>query len=229
MLTHGPSVVNNGLVLALDAADKNSYPGSGTTWTDLSGNGNNGTLYNGVGYNSSNGGSLTFNGSNQYAISPSLASFQFGNGNLTIDSWVYINSIPLSNGYAIYDNQVLGGLGSRTDSFVLLIDNSGKLNVFSGGQFRGQSSNTLSVNTWYNIILTRTSSLWNYYINSNVDSTSYTQSINLTAGGCVIGRISDASAYYMNGIISNIKVYNRALTPLEIQQNYNALKSRFGL
>ena len=66
-LNHGGKpIVTDGLVLCLDAANPKSYPGSGTTWTDLSGNGNNGTLVNGVGYNSDNGGSLSFDGVNDY-------------------------------------------------------------------------------------------------------------------------------------------------------------------
>ena len=65
-LSHSPSIVTNGLVLCLDAANSKSYPGSGTTWTDLSGRGNNGTLVNGVGYNSGNLGSLVFDGVDDY-------------------------------------------------------------------------------------------------------------------------------------------------------------------
>jgi hypothetical protein len=65
-LSHSPSIVTDGLVLCLDAGNPKSYPGSGTTWTDLSGNGNNGTLVNGVGYSGSNLGSLVFDGSNDY-------------------------------------------------------------------------------------------------------------------------------------------------------------------
>ena len=63
---YGPKIVTDGLVLCLDAADQNSYPGSGNTWYDLSGNGNNGTLVNGVGYNSGNLGSLVFGGVDDY-------------------------------------------------------------------------------------------------------------------------------------------------------------------
>jgi hypothetical protein len=65
-LSHSPSIITQNLVLCLDAANPKSYPGSGTTWTDLSGNGNTGTLVNGVGYNSGNLGSLSFDGVNDY-------------------------------------------------------------------------------------------------------------------------------------------------------------------
>ena len=63
----GPTIVNNGLILALDAADNNSYSGSGTTWSDLSGNNNTGTLTNGPTFGSTNGGTIVFDGTNDYA------------------------------------------------------------------------------------------------------------------------------------------------------------------
>ena len=63
-LSHSPKIVTNGLVLCLDAADQKSYPGTGTTWFDRSGNGNNGTLIGGVGYNSTNAGIIVFDGIN---------------------------------------------------------------------------------------------------------------------------------------------------------------------
>jgi hypothetical protein len=81
----GPDLVQNGLVLALDAADKNSYRGTGTTWSDLSGNNNTGTLTNGPTFNGGNGGSIVFDGVDDYA--------DFGNvlaslTNLTLECFV---------------------------------------------------------------------------------------------------------------------------------------------
>ena len=61
-----PKIVTNGLVLALDAANTKSYPGSGTVWSDLTPNGNNGALTNGPTFNSANGGSIVFDGTNDY-------------------------------------------------------------------------------------------------------------------------------------------------------------------
>lgn len=85
-LSHSPSIVTNGLVLCLDAANTKSYPGSGTTWTDLSGRGNNGTLVNGVGYNSGNLGSLVFDGVDDYVITSTITSYK------SLNMWVYLNS-----------------------------------------------------------------------------------------------------------------------------------------
>ena len=93
MLAHGPSIITQGLVLALDAADRNSYPGTGTAWTDLSGNGNNGTLTNGPTYNSANGGSIVFDGSNDYVNFSYNSSLNIGGLNITLSSWVRPTSL----------------------------------------------------------------------------------------------------------------------------------------
>ena len=86
-LSHSPKIVTNGLVLCLDAADKKSYPGTGTTWFDRSGRGNHGTLVNSPTFNSTNGGSIIFNGNLTYG-SVSCSQFQSGNNPFTIECWV---------------------------------------------------------------------------------------------------------------------------------------------
>jgi hypothetical protein len=99
-LAHSPKIVTDGLVLCLDAGNPKSYPGSGTTWTDLSGNGNNGTLVNGVGYNSGNGGSLVFDGVNDRVTINASSHTNLSSGNFTISSWFYIpTSVDTTNLY----------------------------------------------------------------------------------------------------------------------------------
>jgi hypothetical protein len=85
-LSHSPSIVTDGLVLALDAANIKSYPGSGTAWTDLSGFGNTGTLVNGPTYSSANGGSIVFNGVDDYAITSTITNYK------SLNMWVYLDS-----------------------------------------------------------------------------------------------------------------------------------------
>ena len=105
---NGPRIITNGLVLALDAADRNSYVSGSTTWTDLSGNGRNATLTNGPTFNSENGGCIVFDGVDDYALSSlSVNSIT----NVTIQCWVNISSTSKKgafikvgggvNGYAI--------------------------------------------------------------------------------------------------------------------------------
>ena len=99
MASHaGPNAVEDGLILALDAGNTKSYPGSGTTWTDLSGNGNNGTLVNGVGYNSDYGGSLSFDGTNDYIDITSLAPLADTSA-VTMEAWVNVDT--LTNSYQV--------------------------------------------------------------------------------------------------------------------------------
>jgi len=86
----GPNISTSGLVLALDAANTKSYPGSGTTWTDMSGNNNNGTLTNGPTFNSANGGSIVFDGSNDFVTLGNQSVLGFTNGIFSVEAWVYI-------------------------------------------------------------------------------------------------------------------------------------------
>jgi hypothetical protein len=87
-LSHSPSIATNGLVLCLDAANRKSYPGSGTTWTDLSGNGNNGTLTNGPTYSSANGGSLSFDGTNDVVNSTTSIIDRADGQEITVSCWI---------------------------------------------------------------------------------------------------------------------------------------------
>jgi hypothetical protein len=83
----GPEINESGLVLCLDAGNTKSYPGSGTTWTDLSGNGNTGTLVNGPTYSSANGGSIVFDGSNDYIQTNFNYSLTSSNTEFTCAAW----------------------------------------------------------------------------------------------------------------------------------------------
>jgi hypothetical protein len=84
-LSHSPSIVTNGLVFCLDAANSKSYPGTGTDWTDLSGNQINGILTNGPAYNSSNGGSIVFDGINDYINFLQIYKKDFNKANLFVN------------------------------------------------------------------------------------------------------------------------------------------------
>jgi hypothetical protein len=118
-LAHSPSIVTSGLVLCLDAANPKSYPGSGTTWTDLSGNGNNGTLVNGPTYSSVNGGSIVFDGSNDYistaysigTVSQQSISCWISKTNLQY-SLILASSASLYYGLEIYPTTIYVNIGS---------------------------------------------------------------------------------------------------------------------
>jgi hypothetical protein len=214
-------VVQSGLVLNLDAGVSSSYPGSGTTWTNLVGGGNNGTLVNGVGYVGTNGGALSFDGVNDYTT---LNNTIFLNYNKTFIFWLKFSGG--SNG-----GHLLNINNSNFRNRVLLYPLG--LNVYnsdSATEIEFNFSITDIVGKIKQIgFLVDDSSI--YLIEDGVLSqeTSITfpngqrsyNHIGLQSAGSIIP--------FFNGNIYNFLHYNRALTPQEIQQNFNANRSRFGI
>ncbi len=227
---NGPRIVTDGLILSLDASDKNSYPGSNTTWNDVSGNGNNGTLTNGPTFNSVNQGSIVFDGTNDYINFSDI--FNFTSESFTFSYWINLNNLttnqvgqgPIvlykgayqSNGY--YDQiNTAGGI-----SFVT--------NQSGASQVTSTNTGIITTSTWYNISHTRNGSSVRIYING-VDLTSTTAThVNPTTSTNVFRLANYQNGYiYGNFKLSSFQTYNRFLSSSEVQQNYNAQKSRFGL
>jgi hypothetical protein len=229
-------IVTNGLVLYLDASNWRSYLGTGTTWTDLSGNGNTGTLTNGPTYSSSNGGSIVFDGIDDYATIPDITGItDFSNtNNYTVDFWVYINSTQ--NDTRNQDNNIVEKW-SQVGSYPYTFRYVRSSQTISAAAYNGTSTNTTSVtvspNNWVHIcgVFNWSSSLLTLYMNGGNVTSSTT--LNLT------GTITNDSALnlmrrgngfnYATGRLSNLNIYNRALTASEISQNFNALRGRFGI
>jgi hypothetical protein len=216
----GPNIVTDGLVLALDAANTKSYISGSTTWNDLSGNNNSGSLINGPTFSSANNGSLVLNGSNQYAlfgsIMPSTAYTKCVFFNISILSG-YNNNL-ISGGYT--------GLGG-THYFY-----SAGSQYLRAGHFAGAEliSNTpIVVNTWYHGVVTFSTTLgFSMYQNGiNVGNNASTATFG-GGNGLLIGAF-DPGGNLLNGKIANAQVYNRVLSASEILQNYNGQKSRFNL
>lgn len=213
----GANIIRNGLILELDAASRNSYPQSGTTWTDLSGNTYNGTLVNGPTFNSNNGGSLSFNGSTQYTSFTTAPIITVGSTSIWFNT---------SNAGASYR-----ALINRGESWGLfLLDNI--LITYDWGNSAARTTGlNLATSTWQNAVLTFTeitgtpSNNAIVYVNGiRVLTTTVkflsTQNFQIAA--------QNASQTFL-GSIASAQVYNRVLSAAEIEQNYNALKSRFGL
>jgi hypothetical protein len=217
MLAHGPSIVTQGLVLALDAADRNSYPGSGTTWTDLSGGGNNGTLTNGPTFNSGNGGSIVFDGSNDYVNLPyQLLS---GSQDFTVNIWIKANSHAAGT---IFGNYPAGNLqlfygtvatGMWLNNASTYLDSPGTEFTTNPVFFTAQRIGGNETIVYLNGILKKTGA-----------STSTIGSVSNFRMGT---NTSNGEVY--NGNIAQVSIYNRALTAAEISQNFNATRSRFGI
>jgi len=219
-------VVQDGLVLNLDAGASTSYPSSGTTWTDLSGNGNNGTLENDVGYDSGNGGSLTFDGTDDYAT----GNITLGITNVSINCWVNISTTSKKGAFLKVGGGTAGyaiGVGNDT------MDSNGNEIIGLFSNVRWIDTNINYGTGWkYVTLVLNASSVPSIYVNSIlIGSYSGTNPISPTSFYYIGRNIGDepSGARAFNGNIAQVSIYNRALTAQEIQQNFNALRSRFGI
>jgi hypothetical protein len=214
---NGPKIVTNGLTLCLDASDRNSYPGSGTTWFDVSGN-NNGTLINGTGYSNINGGTWTFDGVDDGINIGTLTP----TGGATFEAWINITS-GNSNYGAIFTNW-----GSSADAFFIgTFPSSNYIQVYFNGFLIFEVLN-LPFNTWILLTVTNNGSNVSAYVNGILTNTASGTLVSAT-GVTSIGYDVNRTNYPFKGNISNAKIYNRALSAAEIQQNYTVTKSRFNL
>lgn len=220
-------IVRDGLVLWLDANDKTSYPGSGTVWRDLSRGGNNGILTNGPTFNYANGGSIVFDGVDDYSWPLNdLTTLPSGDSNRTMTYWIY----PLSVTSTLLTQIAGWGLNTNPGSlFCGIIWSNGKAGIW-GTSNNYMSTHDITINSWQQITYVKTPGTIICYKNGVADSGGG-YSLNTVANSRpYIGRVFNSSIYnYYNGRISNFQIYNRALTAQEVSQNFNATKSRFGL
>ena len=216
----GPSIVKDGLVLALDAANTKSYPGVGTVWKDLSGNGNDGTLVNGPTLVEGNLGSIEFDGIDDY-VSVLPGSYSEYTVNF-ICKW--ISSVGTQ-----------GRLFGTNASGTYTIRDPSNINFHYNPLGGSPSSVTLSSNVnvgygkWTNVTLTVSAlnTEVKIYVNGILrNSSSVIPSVNLS-GTMFIG--AQNTSLRANCSFGFFQLYNRALTPEEILQNYNATKGRYGL
>ena len=225
-IAYNSRVVVEGLVLALDAGNSKSYPGSGTTWTDLSGRGNTGTLTNGPTYSSANGGSLVFDGSNDY-VSTSASSSLGKSINYTTSAWVKYSDVGYTSWMMICDSIDYGVGGG----YMMWISSdspaTGKLLASYDGSWQ-YGTVRIPPNTWTHITISKNNNQLSFYINGLFDVTrTYNFNSSTSSTAVDIGYSSRNVGYPVNGNISQVSIYNRALSATEIQQNYNALKSRY--
>jgi hypothetical protein len=241
----GPDIVNDGLVLHLDAANSRSYPGTGTVWNDLSGNGNDGTLVNGVGYNTDNNGSMVFDGIDDFSR-PTI-------------SYSYLNSSALGvlfkssnhgTGFkTIFGYRHNGGFSLPTIGSIYLNGSTLSASVITASQvYRTATfSFPIQMNTTYFAILNKDTinGTLQLFVNSmagniqTFDTSTYAQWT--TVGSFVGANILDIgkstntssgqgwSSDYFSGNIYKLFVYNHILTPAEIRQNFEALRGRYGI
>jgi hypothetical protein len=223
-------IPKDGLVLDLDAGNPNSYL-SGTTWTDLSGQGNNGTLNNGVGYTTDNGGTLTWDGTDDTVSLGSLGTI--GNTQ-TISVWFNSSAVEnyrnvLDMNYSTYSPNT-GNTGPRLEQYT-----NGNLTwIWSGNTTNNNIYNTVGTgtiipNTWYHAVFVQNSGNVSLYLNGVLINTNTSpQGYLTTYGDVVIGRgfVLDSSRYFA-GKESSVKIYNRALSSAEVSNLYTSMAPRY--
>lgn len=215
-----PLGVTSGLVLYLDAANARSYPKSGTTWFDRSGNGNNGTLVNGVGYSANNYGSLSFDGVDDDV---SITSYQLSTSNssdpYTLSAWINRTGITTVGGIITQYSSSANRFGFR--------ENNSKLSWWKGGSDIAVSASNIPTNVWkYVVGVKRVDNSVSIYLDS-IEVGTGTDNLYFENATLKIGRFGTVAPF--NGNIAQVSIYNRALSAAEIKQNYNAFKGRYGL
>jgi hypothetical protein len=219
--------------LALDSGNLSSYPGSGSSWFDISGNGNIITLINSPTYSSTSGGTLTFNGTNQYGTAPDSASLDISGSDITIEMWYTQNNntgiqillahAPFNSGPANQNGNYLTWLNSGNDVRFISADNTLSNVNYNGGAI------TQSLNTIYQLVYTQSGSNWSWYLNNSVI---------LSGAGAVplfptnqdlyIGARKDLFSFF-DGQLNIFNISNYALTPTQITQNWDYYRTRYGI
>jgi len=212
-----------GLVLNLDAGNSSSYPGSGTTWTDLSDSGNNATLTNGPTYSSDDGGVIVFDGSNDYATLTSTISVT----DFTYEAWVYHTPPNAASDYGYFFTGGSNGLAvseGGTDSSLSLSE----LYYYNGSAVVSLGY-TLPSSQWVHLVAVcdGTADSIKIYINGSLVST--TSITTLQTSITQLFRYQTATTNYLNGKVSIVRIYNDQLTASEVTKNYNAFRGRYGL
>ena len=225
---NSPRIITNGLVLCLDAGNTKSYPGSGTTWRDISNTGNNGTLVYGPSFDSTNGGNIVFDGVNDHVsltiaagLTSTLTVITIGKStNSTWNNYCGLGSCRTSNGYLIHND-----INATTVSFYVLN---------SSGTYTGLGASSPSNIQNYNMYTfsTNGSNSHKGYVNDRLQVTSssaITRTNTNSSQNVYLGLDDNGQGRYNAMSIALHLMYNRELTYSEILQNYNAIKSRFGL
>jgi len=216
--------ITSGSILYLDAGDLSSYSGTGTTWTDLSGYGNNGTLTNGPTFDNTYKGSIVFDGTNDYVNCNNSSNLQITQG--SISAWAK-TTITTVNYYGILVKQSNYGL------FVY----GGNLATYDWGNGVLRNSGvSIADGQWKYLTMTFTTNTGTpsnnaiFYINGVAVST-FTIKWSTDAQSLIVGMGGSLGSpgQFFPGNVAIAQVYNRALTASEVLQNFNATRTRFGL
>ena len=222
-----PAIVTNGLVLNLDAGFTPSYPISGTTWYDLSGNSSNGTLTNGPTFSSADSGSIVFDGVDD---SVTCAPNSITSNSLTFTIWIKRFNYGTQGTGLVFNR---GGGGNTTGMNIYYPTPSNGLGYHwndDPSTYTYDPGLPIPLNTWCFCCISVSPTQAIFQVNNNTVVRTYTNvSANTTVGTNLMVGTDYTINRYVNANIAYASMYNRALTQAEITQNYNTTKSRFGL
>jgi len=229
-------IVRQGLLLLLDSAKRDSYVGYGTEWADISRNQYNATLINGPTFNSDNGRSIVFDGTNDYVKGDSIFSVLNGTNKLSLSMWINVTDL-LSSRILFH---IPKNLTASNSQVLIFLRTTGVLDISvnSASTFCRSISGSVTSNIWTNISInfdlsqaTQSNRIRPYVNGIDVFSVSNNPptSFPVSTGEYWLGEESNGYLNPFKGNISNLILYNRVLTTSEISQNFNAYRSRFGI
>jgi hypothetical protein len=227
------SIVTTGLILNYDISNASSYPGSGTTVTDLTGS-SNATLYNSPTYTATGGGYLTFNGSNQYLGTNTALGSKLNPANTSNVISIFVWAYPMDNGVIVQEIGQIQPNAGWHDSQIEMVAGTLKFSVWTGNVQNLSSTISTPLNNWYYMGFTYNGTNLVGYVNgaSAVTSGAITRQ---TPGANLFYAVAAADSTNLgDGTAANMRfggmqIYNTALTAANVLTNYNAEKSRFGL
>ncbi len=233
----GVSLITDGLVMNLDAGNLSSYNGAGTAWTDLSGNGNHGILFNSVTYNASNQGFFVFNGNGSYAGSggfnpyvslPMSTDFDFGTANFTVELWALTTSANPHPEFITLNVNSASYAGFRMEYWN---GNVNMLHSYDGSSHASGGSFPIVFDAWQHIVVSRISGTVSIYVNGVLKTTYSLPGSLLAQQTSRIGDFYGSNGYYsFSGKIALVKIFkNKGLTATEALNHFTLTKSRFGL
>jgi hypothetical protein len=229
---YSPNLVTNGLVLCYDPANTKSFVSGSTTLFDLTSSKDDGSLINGPTFNSENGGSIVFDGTNDLVQGSGISNIT----SFTISIWFKMTGPGSTGGLTnTYYNSLFGINSGNKRILVSTSANTGitegRILVQMGGSNYFSDTTGLTVtNSWNNVVYTFSPNIATLYVNGNIQTTQSNPSVTFPDANIYLGAYNNPiTAYAMKGNISQTLVHNRALSTAEVLQNYNTTKTRFGI
>ena len=216
-------IVTTGLQLYLDAGRTSSYPGTGTAWTDLSGNGRNGTLTNGPTYSSANGGSIVFDGTNDFVQC---------SGSLTATAATFVIWLRRNGPQDDFDGIIYSRSANATG--LSFFGTTNKISYTwnnAVNTYTWDSGLTIPDLTWCMVAVSVTSTSATAYLCQSGGITSATNTVSHTSTVLDDVKLAqdDLGGRFFNGSIAIAQLYNTALSAEQVSQNFQADRARFGV